>query len=310
MSSKVRTAVVGVGYLGRFHAQKHKLLNSVELIGVCDVNQKRAQEVATELDVVAFTNPKELIGKVDAVAIVTDTPHHFDIAKMFLQEGVSLLVEKPITTTSKEAAQLIELASRKNLTLQVGHIERFNPAFAACLPKLEDVVAIEMFRYAPFKTRGSDVDVILDLMIHDLDLLLSMEGSSVVDVKARGASIVTQTNDVVQAHFEFESGVIASVSVSRVNSISKRAFSVTQKNSIMNVDLGEGIIELVTRSKSNEMPVEIVTNKVEKADALFIETKAFIDAILGATPAIVPGEDGLEALLLAEQVQEKLKKRA
>lgn len=177
--SQLRCAVVGVGYLGRFHAQKYKALSespsrNVQMLGVCDASFDRAQTVAAELGVTAFADYRELVGKVDAVTVASTTKTHYEIAKFFLQNGVHVNVEKPMTVTIGEAEELVALANAKNLKLQVGHVERFNPALQAARQKLQTPLFIECHRLAPFKPRGVDVDVVLDLMIHDLDVILSL----------------------------------------------------------------------------------------------------------------------------------------
>ena len=170
--SKLRTAVVGVGYLGRFHAQKHRALDGIELVGVCDQDGERSRSVAAEVGTQAFQDHRELLGKIDAVTIAATTAEHFALARFFLEHDVHVLVEKPMTRTSAEAAILTKLAEQRNLKLQVGHVERFNPALLAARESLTTVRFIECHRLAPFKGRGADVNVILDVMIHDLDVIL------------------------------------------------------------------------------------------------------------------------------------------
>ena len=309
---KLRTAVVGVGHLGRFHAQKHKLIEQVDFIGVCDPRPEAAQAVATELGVKAFTDAHDLIGKVDAVTVAASTPAHFSLCKMFLENGIHVLVEKPITNTVKEGQILCELAEKNGLKLQVGHVERFNPALIAVKEKLGKPLFIECHRLAPFKVRSTEVDVILDLMIHDLDVILSLVRSKPVSVSAVGTPVLTKKIDIANARIEFESGAVANVTASRVSQNTQRKFRVFQANQYLSIDFQSGEVNLLTKTgewSDGELPLDHESYNLEKGDALLSETKSFVNSILQDQPVLVSGRDGLNALELAEQIVANAEKR-
>lgn len=304
-SSVVRTAVIGVGHLGRFHAQKHKLIDGVEFVGVCDVSKEQAEKVAAELGVKAFIDPKQLLGKVDAVTVAASTDSHFEICKMFLENGVHVLVEKPITTTVVQGEELCQIAEKKNLKLQVGHVERFNPALIAVREKLGKPLFIECHRLAPFKVRSTEVDVVLDLMIHDLDVILSLVRSKPVSVSAVGTPVLTKKLDICNARIEFESGAVANVTASRVSQNTQRKFRVFQANQYLSIDFQSGEVNLLTKTgewTGEELPLDHDSFNLEKGDALLEETKSFVNCIRQDQPVLVSGRDGLSALQLAEQI--------
>jgi predicted dehydrogenase len=310
--SKVRTAVVGVGYLGRFHAQKHRALDNVELVGVCDQEAERARIVAAEVEAAAFTDHRDLVGKVDAVTIAASTSEHFALARFFLERDVHVLLEKPMTRTSAEAAVLCELAAERGLKLQVGHVERFNPALVAARATLTTVRFIECHRLAPFKGRGADVNVILDVMIHDLDVILSLVDSAPVNVSAVGIPVLMDDIDIANARIEFANGAIANVTASRVSTTAQRRFRVFQPNQYVSIDFGNGEVRRVTKDgdwRAGGMPLREETWNLEKGDALLEETKSFIDAIVADRPCVVSGADGLAALKLAETIGADIARR-
>lgn len=309
---KIRCAVVGVGYLGRFHAQKYKLIEDVELVGVADATMARAHEVAAELGVRAFTDHRELVGQVDAVTIAASTKAHFELTRFFLSNGIHVNVEKPMTSTVAEAEELVRLAKAKDLRLQVGHVERFNPALQAARGKLDMPLFIECHRLAPFKPRGVDVDVVLDLMIHDLDVILSLVKSPVRSVSAVGAPVLTQLVDIANARIEFESGTVANITSSRVSQNATRKFRVFQKKQYLSIDFGTGEVNLTAKVgewDGESLPLEFDSWSLEKGDALLAETKAFVEAIRDKKPCVVSGEDGLVAMALAERVRDDIMKR-
>ncbi|MCM2282536.1 MAG: Gfo/Idh/MocA family oxidoreductase [Bdellovibrionaceae bacterium] len=309
---KVRCAVVGVGYLGRFHAQKYKMIESAELVGVADAQAERVHEVAGELGVKAFTDYRQLVGQVDAVTVAASTKAHFELAKFFLSNGIHVNVEKPMTSTVLEAEELVRIAKEKDLRLQVGHVERFNPALQAARSKLEMPLFIECHRLAPFKPRGVDVDVVLDLMIHDLDVILSLVKSPVKSVSAVGAPVLTQLVDIANARIEFESGTVANITSSRVSQNATRKFRVFQKSQYLSIDFGTGEVNLTTKTgewEGESLPLEFESWSLEKGDALLAETQAFVDAIRDQKPCVVSGQDGLVAMALAERVREDIYQR-
>jgi len=312
MSTKLRTAVVGVGHLGRFHAQKYSQLENSDLVGLVDANKDRLGEVTKELGVAGFSDIKELVGKVDAVTIATNTPSHFEIASFFLESGIHVNVEKPMTVTTVEAEKLCGLAESKGLVLQVGHVERFNPALIAAKEKLKSPLFIECHRLAPFNLRGNDVSVVLDLMIHDLDVILSLVKSEPVSVSAIGTPVLTGLPDIANARIEFESGCVANVTASRVSQRSERKFRVFQPSQYLSIDFGTGEVNLLTKTgefTDGELPLDADAWSLEKGDALLDETAAFLNSIQNNQPAVVSGQDGKKALVLAETITADIEKR-
>jgi predicted dehydrogenase len=311
-SEKIRCAVVGVGHLGRFHAQKYKATHDAELIGVCDMSPERAKEIAAELGVAGFSDYRELIGKVDAVTIASSTRSHYEVAKYFLQHGVHVLVEKPMTETIQQGRELVEIAASRNVKLQVGHVERFNPALIAAQAKLLEPLFIECHRLAPFKPRGVDVDVVLDLMIHDIDVVLSLLKSPVKSVSAVGTPVLTSQVDIANARLEFESGAIANLTASRVSQKATRKFRIFQRQQYLSIDFGTGEVNLTTKTgewKDEQIPLEFESWNLEKGDALLAETEAFLRSIRAGERPVVSGEDGLTALTVAEQIRADIYRR-
>jgi predicted dehydrogenase len=310
--NRVRTAVVGVGYLGRFHAQKYASLAEVDFVAVCDLDPARGRTLADELGTRYVQAHGDLVGLVDAVTIAADTSVHFELAKFFLERDVHVLVEKPMTKTSAEAAELATLAEQRGVKLQVGHIERFNPALVSAREGLNAVGVIECHRLAPFKARGVDVDVVLDLMIHDLDVILSLVGGSPTKVSAVGVPILTPNIDIANARVEFDTGAIANVTASRVSTKAERKFRVFQRNQYVSIDFGRGEVQRVTSEgdwQGDEPPLRREQWSLEKGDALLDETRAFIAAIRDDTPCLVSGRDGQVALELAEAITRDIEKR-
>ena len=310
--SKLRTAIVGVGYLGRFHAQKHRALDGIELVAVCDRDLERGRAVAAEVQTSAVGDYRDLVGKVDAVTIAATTAEHFSIARFFLEHGVHCLVEKPLTATSAEAAVLTKLAADRKLKLQVGHVERFNPALLAARETLTTVRFIECHRLAPFKGRGADVNVILDVMIHDLDVILSLVDSKPKSASAVGIPVLMDDIDIANARIEFANGAVANVTASRVSTTPQRRFRVFQPNQYVSIDFGNGEVRRVTKQgdwREGGAPLREETWNLEKGDALLAETKAFADAIVNDTPPVVSGADALASLELAEMIGADIARR-
>lgn len=310
--SPLRTAVVGVGYLGRFHAEKYRAIEGVELVGVCDSDVERSRAVAAALGTRSYTDPSALLGKVDAVTIAASTAAHFELAKLFLDNDVHVLVEKPMTRTSAEALVLTELATKRDLKLQVGHIERFNPALLSAREGLTAVRFIECHRLAPFKGRGADVNVILDLMIHDLDVILSLVASKVASVSAVGIPVLTDEVDIANARIEFANGAIANVTASRASTGAQRRFRVFQPNQYVSIDFGSGEVRRVSKQgewRDGETPLREESWSLEKGDALLAETKSFVAAIRENRPCEVSGADAVAALELAELIDAEIERR-
>jgi predicted dehydrogenase len=305
----MRTAVIGVGYLGRFHAQKYASLPNSHLVGVADPSAKARSSVAAELGVAAYADYRELLGHVDAVSIVTPTPMHFEVARNFLDAGASVLVEKPMTVTVAEAQSLIELARRANRVLQVGHLERFNAAVQAVQPSLTVPRFIESARLAPFKHRGTDVDVVLDLMIHDIDLILSIVRSPVVAVDAIGSSVFSREVDIANARLRFANGCVANATASRVSMKTERKLRLFQDDAYISVDLHQKVLTVIRKGGvgADGVPqVAIEENTYEQGDALKDEIAAFLESAATGSAPPVSGEDGLLALRTAVSIVEQV----
>ena len=308
----VRAAVVGTGYLGRFHAQKYAHAEGATLVGVCDLDETAGRRVAAEVAAPYYADHRDLVGRVDAVTIAASTAAHFELARFFLDRGVHVLVEKPMTRTSREAAELSALAEARRLKLQAGHIERFNPALLAAREGLDEVRFIECHRLAPFKHRGVDVDVVLDLMIHDLDVILSLVDAPPANVSAVGIAVLTANVDVANARIEFENGAIANVTASRASTKPQRKLRAWQDNRYVSIDFDAGTVQRVTSRASwqgDQSPLEQESWGLEKGDALLAETQAFVDAIRHDTPCLVSGRDAQAALELAELITAEIDRR-
>ncbi len=303
---RLRVAVVGVGYLGRFHAQKYAALPAAELVAVCDLRESVGQAVAGELGTASCIDYRELLGKVDAVTVAASTAAHFELTRFFLENGVHVFVEKPMTPTSREAVVLTELAEKRDLKLQVGHVERFNPALLSARDTLDDVRFIECHRLAAFKSRGADIDVVLDLMIHDLDVILSLVDASPRRVSAVGIAVLSGSTDIANARIEFANGAIANVTASRVSMSAQRKFRVFQENQYVSIDFGGGEVRRVT--SGGEVPLQEEKWSLDKGDALLAETEAFVDSVLDELPCRVTGRDGIAALELAEAVMDDIER--
>jgi len=309
--SRLRAGVIGVGYLGRFHAQKYAALENVELVGVADVSRERAEEVATEVGSTAFSDYRELLAQVDLVSIVVPTQYHFPVAKECLEAGCHILLEKPVTQTVAEADELIRMAAERRLVFQVGHLERFNPAILALKGVLKNPLFIESHRLAPFKARGTDVNVVLDLMIHDIDIILNMVPSTVKVVNSVGVPVLSNEVDIANARLQFENGCVANVTASRASREAMRKIRIFQSDAYISIDYQERKIAIF-RKGGEGFPIPGLPNvtmeekSFEQGDALLAEIRAFIDAVSSGTAPPVTGEDGKRALELALQINKKL----
>jgi predicted dehydrogenase len=304
----VRVGVIGVGYLGQFHAEKYACLPGVELVGLMDADPERASQIAGKLKTRAFTDPAHLIGKVDAVSIVVPTVLHHRLAMQFLEQGVHVLLEKPITVTLEQADELVGLAARKKLVLQVGHIERFNPAVTAIKSLLKTPRYITVDRAAPFTVRCTDVNVVLDLMIHDLDIVMDLAGSTPKEVSAAGVSIITRELDIATARIVFQSGCIADVTASRVSDEKRRLLRVFDEKAIYTSDYQTQKAS-VSRVKSGPVSELIVKDiSSSRCDTLHEEIRAFVQSVQGGVPPLVSGIEGRRALALARTITDNIEK--
>jgi len=309
--NKLRAAVVGVGYLGRFHAEKFASLPAVELVGVVDSDPARAAEIATALGTEAYNDYLDLAGKVDLVSIVVPTNMHHQVASFFLKNGVHVLLEKPITTTVAEARDLISLADAAGLVFQIGHLERFNPAFTAVSGMLARPGFIEAMRIAPFKPRGTDVSVVLDLMVHDIDIIRRFVGSEITAIHASGAVVYSNEPDIANARIEFACGCVANVTASRISQKSERKLRVFQEDAYISIDFQNRKSVIVRKGDGESAPgvpaVRIEEPVIPQRDQLLAEIEAFVDSVATGKPVVVPGEDGLNALETALMINEKIK---
>lgn len=304
--SKLNCAVIGVGYLGRFHAQKYQLLENVELVGVCDINEDVCRAVAKELNVSAFFDYHDLFGKVDAVSIAATTNEHYEIAKICLEHGIHVLIEKPITETVAQAEHLIELAEKNQVKLQVGHLERFNSARLALEKHLDKPLFIESNRLAPFNPRGTDVDVILDLMIHDIDIIQTMVDSPIRKIEAQGTPVLTKAIDIANARMTFENHCVANVTASRVSFKTERKMRIFQADSYISIDYHNKQFAVFEKGDGEMFPgiPEITRHEsvFEKSDALLEEIKSFVHCIQNNTVPLVTGREGCNALSTAASI--------
>jgi predicted dehydrogenase len=307
---KIRAAVIGVGYLGRFHAQKYAALPECELVAVVDANGEAAIRVATELRTAPLRDYRSLLGQVDAVSIVTPTPSHCEIALDFLRSGAHVLVEKPITETIAQAEQLVAAARVHARVLQVGHLERFNPTILAAEPLLSAPRFIECHRLAPFKERGTDVNVVLDLMIHDIDLVQMIVAQPLQSFDAVGTPVFSGEIDIANARLRFDNGCVANVTASRVSLKTERKLRVFRDDAYLSIDLQQKILTVIRKRvgpvAEGQLPVQIEEQSFEQGDALLSEVHSFLDAIRGDRPVLVSGEDGLRALRTAIEITERL----
>jgi predicted dehydrogenase len=308
--NKIRAAVIGVGYLGRFHAQKYSQLPDCDLIAVVDGREEVRKAVAGEVGSEALADYRDLFGKVDAVSVVTPTPAHFEIADAFLAAGAHVLVEKPITETPEQARALIERAKRSDRILQVGHLERFNAAVLAAEPHLHSPRFMECVRLAPYKERGTDVNVVLDLMIHDIDLVQSLANSEIESIDAIGTPVFSGEIDIANARIRFANGCVANTTASRVSLKTERKLRIFEDAAYISLDLQQKILTLIRKRdgvpQAGQLPVSIEEANLEQGDALKCEIESFLDCIRNHKRPIVSGEDGLRALETAIRISEQV----
>ncbi len=304
--SQFRTAVIGVGYLGRFHAQKYAQATGSRLIAVADATESARMRVAAETGARPVADYRELLGEVDAVSVVTPTPAHFQIAHDFLRAGAHVLVEKPITETAEQARMLIEAARKAGRVLQVGHLERFNPAVRAAEPCLRTPRFIECHRLAPYRERGTDVNVVLDLMIHDIDIVQAIVGSPIASLEAVGAPVFSDEIDIANARIRFENGCVANTTASRVSLKTERKLRLFEDDAYLSIDLQQRILTVIRKRagepSEGQLPVTIEEQSFEQGDALRAEIESFIDCAREGRPPVVTGEDGLRALETAIRI--------
>ncbi len=301
---RIRTAVVGVGNLGRHHARIYSEIPQVELVGVVDTDEKRARKVARRVGTRPYTRLKDIPGKLDAVSVVVPTEAHRQVATEALSRGAHVLLEKPIALDTAEATEVINLAKQKKLVLQIGHIERFNPAIAALKKILTRAGFIEVHRLSPFKKEGTEVGVVLDLMIHDIDIILNIVDSPISEIHAVGIPVLNPSEDIANARIHFSNGCIANITASRVSFEKLRKIRIFQSSAYISLDYQnqEGMIyrKEGRRIVRERMPLE-------KEEPLKLEISSFLECIRSSREPVVPGEHGRQALHVASEITRILK---
>ena len=307
---KIRAAVIGVGYLGRFHAQKYAQAESCELVAVVDADPAARATAQREFPCAVLADHRELLGRVDVVSVVTPTPTHFAIARDFLAAQIHVLVEKPITETPAEARQLIELARAHARVLQVGHLERFNAAIRAAEPYLKAPRFIECHRLAPYRERGTDVNVVLDLMIHDIDIVQTIVGVPVAAIDAIGAPVFSEEIDIANARIRFENGCVANATASRVSLKTERKLRVFEDETYLSIDLQQKILTVIRKRPGppapGQLPVIIDERSFDPGDALREEIDSFLVCVRTGAQPVVSGAAGLRALETAMRISEQM----
>ena len=320
----LNVGIIGIGHLGSLHAKMYTQISSANLVGIYDVDSQRAEKLAAEFRVKAFPTLDDLLSQVEAVSIATVTQSHYDVAMQVIKRGVHLLIEKPITVTIEQAKALTERAETKELKLQVGHIERFNPAILALEPYNITPLFIESHRLAQFNPRGSDVAVVLDLMIHDIDLILSLVKSKVVRIDANGIAVISDTPDIANARLQFENGCVANVTASRISQNKMRKMRLFQRDAYISIDFAQGLAEVfrlvdeqTPNVKSTMMLGKIDQGQhkriivyeqpeVQEVNALKYELERFVESVQKNLEPPVTGRDGLHALEVAQEILQKI----
>lgn len=305
----IRSAVIGVGYLGRFHAEKYAKLKTSELVAVVDTDEKRASKIARKFKAAAYTDVRQLEGLgVQCASVVSDTSTHYEIAKWLLEHGIDVLVEKPMTVAAEEARSLIDIAARNDRILQVGHLERFNPAFRSLQSILTKPWFFEVRRIAPFSGRGIDVDVVRDLMIHDIDIVSHLVGKPVKRIEAVGVPVLTESVDIANARITFEGGAIANFTASRAALKSERTIRIFQPEMYISMDFEKKRLKIYNKTAQKDATgfpkISVTEHRVQERDALEHEIDSFLQSVLTRSAPEVTGHDGLRALQLTDQIHQ------
>ncbi|MFT4024055.1 MAG: Gfo/Idh/MocA family oxidoreductase [Flavihumibacter sp.] len=316
----LKVGVFGVGHLGKFHLNNWKEIEGTELVGFYDPNDANAAEVAARYNLRRFENPLELIGLIDAADIVAPTNFHFELCQLAIRNGRHVFVEKPLANTMDEARELVKLVKESNVKMQVGHVERFNPAFLATRNLALNPMFIEVHRLAEFNARGTEVSVILDLMIHDIDIILSIVKSGVKHISSSGVAVMTDTPDIANVRIEFHNGCVANLTSSRISLKKMRKMRVFQKDAYVGIDFLEKkteVIRMKTEAHAGAFEFDLETPKGTKTiqvlnpdapavNAIRLELEAFRDAIRHNTRTVVTETDGFSAMEVAHQILDKI----
>ncbi|MGE5363381.1 MAG: Gfo/Idh/MocA family protein [Bacteroidota bacterium] len=321
---KLKVGIIGTGHLGTLHTKLLRTIENCNVTGVYDLNAERAEQISKEYEIPSFHSLEEIFEASQAVSIVASTSAHYELAKAALEHGKHVFVEKPITSTISQAEELIMIASEKGLKLQVGHIERFNPALLSLEKYKLNPKFIQTDRLAQFNPRGTDVAVVLDLMIHDIDIILSLVNSEVKKISASGVAVVSDTIDIANARIEFENGAVANVTASRISQKKMRKMRMFQKDTYISLDFITGVSEVYRLRDANEESngsfisfgemgvgdrkklVVYEQPEMKEVNALQYELQLFINAVLNDERPVVSGEDGLRALKVAETIIRKI----
>ncbi|OGU29801.1 MAG: oxidoreductase [Ignavibacteria bacterium GWA2_35_9] len=320
---KLKVGIIGVGHLGKLHTKMFSGIKNCELIGIYDIDLSNAHSVGDELKVKVFESEESLLNVVNAASVAVTTSAHYEVAKRCLERGIHIFIEKPITSTITEAETLVKLASDKKLTLQVGHIERFNPALVSLEKYIINPLFIQSDRLSQFNPRGTDVAVVLDLMIHDIDVILSLIKSEVKRIDANGVPVVSDNVDIANARIQFENGAVANVTASRISQKKMRKMRIWQRDNYIALDfvtgasemyrllpLGENISAGVPFGEigvgGNKKKLFYEQPETKEINALSYELELFINAVINKTRPVVSGEDGLRALAVADDIIKKI----
>ena len=319
----IKIGLIGVGHLGKIHLKLLKEIPQFHVVGFFDSDKKRAEQIQKEFDVPAFNSVDELISLCDAIDIVTPTVTHHQFAINALKKSKHIFIEKPIAHTLEEAKEITTLADKVGVKVQIGHVERFNPAFLSVLNYFDNPMFIETHRLAQFNPRGTDVSVVLDLMIHDIDIVLSVVKSKVKNINASGVAVVSDTPDICNARIEFENGAVANVTASRISLKNMRKSRFFQRDAYISVDFLEKKTELIRMKSITEEPsdpfavtIDLAEKgmkqiffdnpKVQETNAIKMELESFADSILNDKPTVISAQAGFRALEIAFKVMEKM----
>ena len=318
----LKVGVIGAGHLGKFHLNNWAVIEGIQLMGFCDIDDENAKLVSEKYNIPHYKNAEELIDACDAIDIVAPTTSHFQLCEAAIKKGKHVFVEKPLTNTMDEARELVKLAKEANIKFQVGHVERFNPAFLALAGHSLQPMFIEVHRLAQFNPRGTDVSVILDLMIHDIDIILSLVKSNVNYISANGVAVMSDTPDIANVRIEFDNGCVANLTSSRISMKKMRKMRLFQKDAYIGIDFLEKKVEIIklnTPGEKNVFTFDIDTNhgkktiaianpNVKEVNAIKMELEAFRDAIINNTNTPVTVVDGFRAMEVAHQILDKISK--
>lgn len=311
MNAPLNMAVIGVGHFGQFHAEKITALDTANLVAIADTDGKQARRIAKKHGADAVTDFRDLFGRIDAACVVVPTRSHYEVASACLENGVHVLVEKPITDDLDSARKLVELAAQRERVLQVGHLVRFSGVVEALRKQVKRPLYIDSVRIAPYKPRGTDVNVILDLMVHDLDLILSLADAPLVSLDAAGAPVISPSEDIASARLKFANGCIANITASRISLKTERKMRIFEPDTYVTVDFDTHRIRTLRKGKGSMLPgipkIDSDEQQYDEADALEREIASFVDAVTSGQPPVVSGEDGVKALEAALQVNDSLR---